>query len=243
MTNVSFLAAFTGGLISFISPCVLPLIPGYLSFITGLTLEELQRKEDKLETLKKTSLNTLFFILGFSLIFILLGASATFLGKFLISKISIFNKIAGIIIFIFGFHLIGIYRIPWLDYEKRFHSRKRGVGLLGSFLIGLAFAFGWSPCIGPILAGILVLASNQETVVQGMGLLLAYSLGLGIPFMITGIGFNLFLEFFSKIKKHFRTIEAISGVFLMAIGVLVFFNAMGYISSLLIRLFPGLLKG
>jgi cytochrome c-type biogenesis protein len=222
---------------------VLPLIPGYLSFITGLTLEELQSKEDKIETIKKTSLNSLFFILGFSVVFMLLGASATFFGKLLISKIHIFNKIAGIIIFVFGFHLIGIYRIPWLDYEKRFHARKKGLGLFESFLIGLAFAFGWSPCIGPILAGILLLASNQQTVTQGMGLLLAYSLGLGIPFMITGIGFNLFLEFFSKIKKHFRTIETISGIFLMVIGVLIFFNAMGYISSFLIRLFPGLLKG
>lgn len=219
------------------------MIPGYLSFISGLTLEELQKKDDKLENLKKVSLNSLFFILGFSLIFMLLGASATFLGKFLISKISIFNKIAGILIFIFGFHLIGIYRIPWLDYERRFHARKKGVGLLESFLIGLAFAFGWSPCIGPILAGILVLASNQQTVVQGMGLLLAYSLGLGIPFMITGIGFNLFLEFFAKVKKYFRIIETISGIFLMVVGVLIFFNAMGYLSALLVHFFPGLLKG
>jgi len=117
------------------------------------------------------------------------------------------------------------------------------MGILESFIIGLAFAFGWSPCIGPILAGILFLASNQQTVIQGMGLLLAYSLGLGIPFMITGIGFNLFLEFFSRVRKHFRTIETISGLFLMAIGVLIFFNAMGYISSLLIHIFPGLLKG
>jgi cytochrome c-type biogenesis protein len=222
---------------------VLPLIPGYLSFISGLTLEELQKKEDKLETIRKTTLNSIFFILGFSVVFVLLGASASFLGKFLISKISIFNKIAGIIIFIFGFHLVGIFRIPWLDYEKRIHARKKGVGLFESFLIGLAFAFGWSPCIGPILAGILVLASNQETITQGMGLLLAYSLGLGIPFLITGIGFNLFLEFFAKVKKYFRIIEAISGVFLMVIGVLIFFNAMGFLSAILVRLFPGLLKG
>ena len=237
------MAAFTGGLISFISPCVLPLIPGYLSFITGLTLDELQSKEGKLETIKKTSLNSLFFVLGFSIIFILMGASATFLGKFIISKMSIFNKVAGVIIFVFGFHLIGILRIPWLDYEKRFHAKKKRLGLFESFVIGLAFAFGWSPCIGPILAGILVLASNQETVTQGMGLRLAYSLGLGLPFIVTGIGFNLFLDFFGKVKKHFRTIETVSGLFLMIIGVLIFFDAMGFISSFLVRLFPGLLKG
>jgi len=172
-----------------------------------------------------------------------MGASATFLGKFLTTKISIFNKIAGVIIFVFGFHLIGIFRIPWLDYEKRFHSRKKGLGCFEAFVIGLAFAFGWSPCIGPILAGILVLASNQDTVLRGMSLLLAYSLGLGIPFIITGIGFNLFLEFFGRVKKHFKTIETISGIFLIIIGILIFFDAMGYISSFLVRLFPGLLHG
>lgn len=239
MDNISLLAAFTAGIISFISPCVLPLIPGYLSFISGVSVEEMEIGDKRSKALKKVVLNTLFFVLGFSVVFTALGASATFVGSFLLSKISLFNKIAGVIIVILGLHIAGIYRIPFLNYEKRFHARNKPLGPLGSFLIGLAFAFGWTPCIGPILGGILLMASNQGTVLKGVLLLLAYSLGLGIPFFITAISFNTFLGFFGWVKKHFRTIEIISGLFLVAIGILIFFGSFNYITGLFNQLFSG----
>jgi cytochrome c-type biogenesis protein len=236
--EVSLFAAFFAGIISFVSPCVLPLIPGYLSFISGVSVEEMKDKGEKSRVLKRVGLNSVFFILGFSLVFILLGASATFLGKFLLSKLAVLYKIAGVIIIIFGLHLLGVFRIPFLNYEKRFHARTKPLGFFGAFLVGLAFAFGWTPCIGPILAGILVLASNQETVGKGIILLSLYSLGLGIPFFLTAIGFNRFLGVSGFIKKHFKTIEMVSGVFLILVGVLIFFNSISFIAELLLRFFP-----
>lgn len=236
--EVSLLAAFLAGIISFISPCVLPLIPGYLSFISGVSVEEMRDKDEKSKVLKRVGLNSLFFILGFSVVFISLGASATFLGKFLLTKLAILYKIAGVIIIIFGLHLLGIFRIPFLNYEKRFHTRTRPLGFFGAFLVGLAFAFGWTPCIGPILAGILALASNQETVGKGIALLSSYSLGLGIPFFLAGIGFNRFLGVSGFIKKHYQTIEIISGVFLIAVGLLIFFNSISFFAELMLRVFP-----
>ena len=231
--NVSLLAAFTAGLISFVSPCVLPLIPAYLSFISGVSVEEMKSRERKSEVLKKVSLNTLFFILGFSVVFVALGASATFVGDFLLSKLSIFNKIAGAIIMLLGLHLLGVFRIRFLNYEKRFHTRSRPLGPLGSFLVGLAFAFGWTPCIGPILAGILLVASNQDTVAKGMVLLSSYSLGLGIPFFVTAVSFHSFLSVFGWIRKHFRTVEIISGLFLILIGFLIFTGSFSALTGFL----------
>ena len=231
--NVSLLAAFTAGLISFISPCVLPLIPAYLSFISGVSVEEMKSRDRKSEVLKKVSLNTLLFILGFSVVFIALGASATFIGDFLLSKLSIFNKIAGAIIMLLGLHLLGVFRIRFLNYEKRFHSRSRPLGLFGSFLVGLAFAFGWTPCIGPILAGILLVASNQDTVAKGMVLLSSYSLGLGIPFFVTAVSFHSFLSVFGWIRKHFRTVEIISGLFLILVGFLIFIGSFSALTGFL----------
>ncbi|MGB8658506.1 MAG: cytochrome c biogenesis protein CcdA [Candidatus Zixiibacteriota bacterium] len=232
MGNVSLLAAFTAGLISFISPCVLPLIPGYLSFISGVSVEEMKGGEKKSEALKKVSLSTLLFVLGFSVVFTALGASATFVGEFLLSKLALFSKIAGAVIVILGLHIMGVFKIPFLNYEKRFHARSKPLGPLGSFVVGVAFAFGWTPCIGPILGGILLMASNQGTVGKGIVLLLSYSLGLGIPFFVTAVSFNTFLGVFGWVKKHFRTIEIISGLLLVVIGVLIFFGSFGYISAL-----------
>ncbi|MCK4404236.1 MAG: cytochrome c biogenesis protein CcdA [candidate division Zixibacteria bacterium] len=238
MENVSVLAAFTAGIISFVSPCVLPLIPGYLSFISGVSMEEMKSREKKSEALKKVTLNTVLFVLGFSFVFIAFGASATFMGEFLLSKLSLFNKIAGVIIILLGLHIMGVFRIPFLNYEKRFHTRSKPLGPLGSFVVGLAFAFGWTPCIGPILGGILLLASNQDTVGKGIVLLSSYSLGLGIPFLVTAVSFNTFLGVFGRVKRHFRTIEIISGLFLVTIGFLIFIGSFGYIAGLLNQWFP-----
>jgi cytochrome c-type biogenesis protein len=235
MENISLLAAFTAGLISFVSPCVLPLIPAYLSFISGVSVEEMKSRDRKSEVLRKVSLNTILFVLGFSLIFVALGASATFVGDFLLSKLSLFNKIAGAIIMLLGLHLLGVFRISFLNYEKRFHARSRSLGPLSSFLLGLAFAFGWTPCIGPILAGILLVASNQDTVTKGIVLLSAYSLGLGIPFFVTAVSFHSFLSVFGWIKKHFRVVEIISGLFLITIGFLIFIGSFSSLTGFLVR--------
>ena len=233
MENVSLLAAFTAGIISFISPCVLPLIPGYLSFISGVSVEEMKSGGKGSKALRKVTVNTLLFVLGFSCVFVAMGASATFVGEFLLSKLALFNKIAGAIIIILGLHIMGVFRISFLNYEKRFHRKSRPLGPLGSFAVGLAFAFGWTPCIGPILGGILALAANQDTVGKGITLLLSYSLGLGIPFFITAVSFNTFLGFFGWAKRHFRTIEIVAGLLLVVIGFLMFIGSFGYIAGFL----------
>ncbi len=220
VNEVSLLAAFIAGLFSFISPCVLPLVPGYISFISGISLEDIKKGEK--QNKNAIIISSLFFILGFSLIFILLGATATFFGSFLLEKAFILKKIGGVIIIIFGIHMSGIYRIKFLDYEKRVYSKTRPVNIIaGPFLMGLAFAFGWTPCVGPILAGILIYAGTQETVYQGILLLAVYSAGLGIPFLLTALAVNKFYLFSGKIKKHFKTIELIGGILLILIGGLI----------------------
>ncbi len=217
--QVSFFMAFLAGFLSFISPCVLPLIPAYISFISGLSLEEIENRNGQN---RKIIISSMFFILGFSLIFILLGATATFLGSFLITRINIFRKIAGIMIIIFGIHMAGWYRIKFLDFEKKVYTRNKPINMvIGPFLIGLAFAFGWTPCVGPVLASILMYASTQQTVYQGVLLLTIYSAGLGIPFFLTALAINKFYLLFNKIKRHYKTIELIGGLLLMIIGGLI----------------------
>jgi len=220
LSEVSLMAAFLAGLFSFVSPCVLPLVPGYISFVSGVSLEDIEK--NKKQNMNTIIISSLFFIMGFSLIFILLGATATFIGSFLLEKAFILKKIGGIIIIIFGVHMSGLYRIKILDYEKRVYTKTKPVNIiLGPFLMGLAFAFGWTPCIGPILAGILVYAGTQETVYQGILLLTVYSAGLGIPFLLTAVAITKFYLFSNKIKKHFKTIEIAGGALLMLIGGLI----------------------
>jgi cytochrome c-type biogenesis protein len=234
MQEVSILTAFFAGLLSFLSPCVLPLVPGYLSFISGVSLDEIRDSQDKLlhrKAIKKVALNSLLFILGFSIVFILLGASATFIGGFLRTQMAILSKIAGIFIIIFGLHIAGVFKIKYLLYEERFHFKKRPLSWIGTILVGMAFSFGWSPCIGPILMTILYYASTQETVYQGIGLLLSYSLGLGIPFFVAAIAVNAFLGLFNRLKKYMRIIEIISGIFLILFGILIMLNKLQYVAS------------
>jgi len=193
VSEISLMAAFLAGLFSFFSPCVLPLVPGYISFISGISLEEIEQGDKKSKN--KVIISSLFFILGFSLVFILLGATATFLGSFILEKAFILEKVAGVIIIIFGIHMSGLYRIKFLDYEKRLYTKTRPVNIIvGPFLMGLAFAFGWTPCVGPILAGILLYAGTQKTLYQGVLLLVIYSAGLGIPFLMTALALNKFYK-------------------------------------------------
>jgi len=238
MADISIFAAFFAGVISFVSPCVLPLVPAYLSYITGISVSELTEKKDNYIRLFLTSLT---FVIGFSLVFILLGASATFISTFLVKNIDIISKMAGGIIIIFGLHLTGIIRIKYLLYEKKVTGSKKS-GFVGTFLLGGAFAFGWTPCVGPILAGILALAATKTKIVEGILLLGFYSAGLGIPFILTAIAAGKFITVFDKIKKHFKIIEIISGVFLIIIGVLIFFNMFGKISAYLVDMFPFLVE-
>jgi len=243
MEGVSLFAAFAAGIISFISPCVLPLIPMYISFVSGLSLDEMRSRTDRREILKRVTISSLLFILGFSIIFIGLGASATFLGKFLLARLSVLSKIAGVVIIILGLHIAGAFRIGFLNYEKRVHFSSRPAGFLGPFLIGLAFAFGWTPCIGPVLGAILVYSSSQETVGQGILLLSMYSLGLGIPFLLTGISVNAFLSLLKKIQRYYRAIEILTGAFLVIMGIFLITGSFAVLSSYMVKWFPWLAKG
>ncbi len=238
MENVSIATAFIFGLISFISPCVLPIVPGYLSFISGVSFEEMQNAEQRSAVRKRIAKNSLFFILGFSAVFVALGASATAIGQFLHDQISIIGKIAGVIIIVFGLHMTGLFKIPFLNYEKRFQTSGRRLGLLGAFLVGLAFAFGWTPCIGPILAGILAIASQQDTVGKGIVLLAVYSLGLGIPFFLTGLSVTAFYNIFNKFKRHLHKVEIAGGILLVLVGILIATNYLTLLSGYLSRWFP-----
>ena len=218
--NVTLLAAFAAGFLSFISPCVLPLIPGYISFVSGASLEDM--REGSSSSRRHVLARSLSFVLGFSLVFIALGASATAIGQFIFDKLPILSKIAGVLIILFGLHMMGLFRLGFLDTEKRAQTQRKPAGPIGAFLVGLAFAFGWTPCIGPILAGILLVASAKETIGEGVLLLAVYSLGLGIPFLLTSIAIDRFFSLAAAIRRHYHAIEITSGGLLVAIGVLIF---------------------
>lgn len=219
MNNINIITAFVAGLLSFLSPCVLPIIPGYISLLTGLSSRELLEEKDKSGIKGTTIINSIFFILGFTIIFILLQIVLRGL-KFLIDQ-QILNYIFGSIIIIFGLHTLGLFKIKFLYYQKKINLNNKKFGVIGSLLIGIVFGFAWTPCIGPILAGILALASVQETIWKGTFLLLVYALGLGIPFLLTGIFLEYFLKFLSKITKYLLLIEIISGVLLIIIGLFI----------------------
>jgi cytochrome c-type biogenesis protein len=213
------IAAFVAGVVSFLSPCVLPLVPGYISMISGASVEELQSQDRKL--LKTVLLHSLMFIIGFTVVFVILGAAATGLGQAAKAYRKQLSWLAGAAIIIFGLHLTGIFKIKALYADKRLHSVGSGKSPIGAFVVGFAFAFGWTPCIGPILAGILNAASNVETVNRGIILLFIYSMGLAIPFLVTSMSINGFLGFYGKFRRHLHVVEVLSGVFLIAYGVLI----------------------
>ncbi len=225
------LAAFLAGILSFLSPCVLPLVPGYVSLISGTGIETLQDADSSL--MRRVMLNSFMFIVGFSIVFISLGAVATGLGQAMHQYHDLFAKIAGVVLVIFGLHLIGVLKIKALYADKRLHSVKGSASPIGSFAVGFAFAFGWTPCIGPILAGILVLAGSQDTVGKGILLLAVYSMGLAVPFLLTSIGVNRFLAFYSRFRRHLHTVEVISGVLLIVFGLLIALNRFTILSGYL----------
>jgi cytochrome c-type biogenesis protein len=221
-------AAFAAGLISFLSPCVLPLVPGYISLISGAGIEQLKSQEGQL--LRKVMLNSAAFIIGFSLVFITLGAISTEVGQVLAQYKALLARVAGVVIIIFGLHLTGLFQIKWLLADTRLHSLKGGSSVGGAFVIGFAFAFGWTPCVGPILGAVLGLAAVQDTVWKGIYLLAIYSAGLAVPFLLTSLGIERFLKFYNRFKFHMHAVEVASGGLLIVLGILLLTNRFTIIS-------------
>lgn len=218
--DISVLIAFSAGVLSFVSPCVLPLVPSYISYITGVSFKELTDADTRSKVRWATVSHSLLFIVGFSTVFILMGASASYLGQLLSKYQYWIMKIGGVLVIILGIHFTGLINIPFLQMERRFELKGKPLGYLGSFLVGIVFAAGWTPCIGPILSTILLYASTSKSFGTGMYLLTAYSIGLGVPFFLASLAFNSFLSAFDKMKKYMRGITLVSGFFLIAIGIL-----------------------
>jgi cytochrome c-type biogenesis protein len=220
MPDVSFVAAFGAGFLSFISPCVLPLIPGYISYISGMSLEDMRKADAGAR--RRLIIATLFFILGFSLIFMAMGASASAIGKLLNEYLRVVQKIAGVIIVILGLHMTGLFRIGLLNRDTRVQTAKKPVTPFGAVLVGMAFAFGWTPCIGPILGGILAIAGSKNSVAEGVLLLGVYSAGLGVPFFLTSLAIDKFFLASAKVRRYYRAIEITAGLLLVVLGILIF---------------------
>jgi cytochrome c-type biogenesis protein len=217
--EVSALIAFAAGFLSFVSPCVLPLVPSYITYITGVSFHDLTDQETRKKVKWTTLIHSCLFILGFSTVFILMGASASYLGQVLSKYQTWIMKIGGILIILLGIHFI-LQIFPFLQIEKRFEMKRKPLGYLGSFLVGIVFAAGWTPCIGPILSTILIYASTSQQMTTGILLLASYSLGLGIPFLLASLAFNLFLSTFEKVRRYMKVIIFVSGFFLIGVGIL-----------------------
>jgi len=214
------MAAFAAGLISFLTPCVLPLVPGYISLISGTGIEELKQRDSKLT--RSVLLNSSLFILGFTVVFLVLGAVATTVGQLVRQHIGILTKIAGAVIVILGIHQTGLLPMRLLYADKRFHGTLKGTAGVRAFLTGSAFGFGWTPCVGPILAVILTFAAAESTLAKGLSLLAMYALGLAIPFLLTALSIESFLAFYARFRAHLCKLEVASGVVMVAVGVLIF---------------------
>jgi cytochrome c-type biogenesis protein len=234
---VSFIAAFIAGFLSFLSPCVLPLIPSYISYITGITFGELTREAPPRRIRLLTAAHSLLFIFGFTLVFVLLGLSLTFAGGMIIQHRQVISKVGGVIIIIFGLSITGVINLAFLQKEKKVEIKSKPVGYFGSFLIGATFALGWTPCVGPLLASILLLSSTEKDIARGAMLLFSYSLGLALPFFFSSILINNFLAYFKAIKKYLRAISVITGIFLIVVGVMIFTNSFGALAGVSERLF------
>ena len=228
IVDLSFLIAFSAGFLSFFSPCILPLFPSYLTFITGISFDDLKDTDDgtsRRSVIKATILHSLFFIIGFTAVFVALGTLADFIGGALLEFKEILRRVGGVIIVLFGIFITGIIRIPFLDMEKKIHLRDKPAGYLGSSIVGVTFAAGWTPCMGPIIASILGLAviGSSDSPIYGTLLLLVFSLGLAVPFLLSSLVFNWFLTAFQRFKRFIPAINVICGIILIALGLFLFF--------------------
>ena len=237
ITLLTFGGALAAGLLSFLSPCVLPLVPAYLSYITGVSVD--QFSSEKITSQRREILmSALAFVIGLALIFTILGASATVIGGFLLENQDIVSKIAGLIIIVFGLQTLGLLHIPFLEQQKRLDfSKRRAPGFLGAMLMGSAFGVGWTPCVGPFLGSILLLASQSNTVLSGMVLLFLYALGLGVPFVLAGLLIGRLMPVLSRVKRHMRVLNWASGGLLIVMGLLVMTSQMAILSGYLVRIF------
>ena len=231
--DISIFIAFSAGLLSFVSPCVLPLIPSYITYITGVSFKDLSDAGAKSKVRWATISHSFLFIMGFSTVFILMGASATYLGQVLVQYQYWIMKIGGVLIIILGISFTGLVSLPFLQMERRFELRKKPLGYVGSFLVGIIFAAGWTPCIGPILSTILICASTSKSLTTGVVLLAFYSMGLGVPFFLSSLAFSSFLSAFERIKRYMRIIMIVSGLFLIGIGILLLTDTFQVINNYL----------
>jgi cytochrome c-type biogenesis protein len=231
--HISYLLAFTAGLLSFVSPCVLPLVPSYVSYITGLSFEELTSETKRRQVFWTTLRSSLLFIAGFSAVFIAFGASATVIGQVVLTHQQALRQIGGVLIILVGLYVMGVLNLRWLSVDKHWRFNERPAGYIGTFLIGVAFAAGWTPCVGPILGAILLYASTADSVATGVQLLVAYSIGLGLPLLVVALAFNTFLVRWKALQRHMRAIMITSGLFLIFVGVLIFTNSFAVITAFL----------
>lgn len=229
--------AFLAGLVSFLSPCVFPIVPSYVGFVTGLTLDEL-KDGDRAHARRQAAVHAGLFVLGFSLVFLALGASATALGGVLRRSLPLLQQVGGIVIAGFGLYLLGVLKVPALMRERRFQLATKPAGKLGSVVVGVAFGAGWTPCIGPVLASVLLYASFEETLVQGMLLLAVYALGLGIPFFLSAVALNWFLVGSARVRRWLLPLERIAGAVMLLVGILLFTGRFAAISSFFAQFTP-----
>lgn len=241
MEILTFSGVFLAGLISFLSPCVLPLVPPYLCYLAGTSLDQISDEEGVSQAAYfRIVFSALLFVVGFTTVFIFLGASATTIGRFLLSYPEWLSRIAGVIIMIMGLHFLGVFRIPLLNRDARYHGDTGTGTYLGAYFMGIAFAFGWTPCIGPVLGAILFVAAGQETVGEGMGLLAIYSLGLGLPFLLAAAAVRPFLKFASGFRQYLGHVEKFMGGMLVLFGILFFTGSMSNMAYWLLEQFPAL---
>ncbi|MCG8540531.1 MAG: cytochrome c biogenesis protein CcdA [Clostridia bacterium] len=226
--NISSIVVFFQGMASFLSPCILPLMPIYLSYLTGGSLEDIEAGAQR----KAILINSLGFLLGLSLVFTMLGATATALGRFLLFNNNIIRKVGGIVVIVFGIHHIGIINLNFLNMERKFRFHGKTPKFINSVILGMAFSFGWSPCIGPILGSVLMMAANLENYVKGIYLLMVYSLGFSVPFIITAMFLNIILQRITNLDRYLKIIKVVSGILLIIMGILVYTNKINMISSI-----------
>jgi cytochrome c-type biogenesis protein len=237
--NITYPAALAAGFLSFLSPCVLPLVPAYLSFLGGASLERLTAEGAVESALaRRVFVSALAFVVGFATVFVIFGATATALSKAVTTHIGILSKIAGVVIVVFGLHFMGVFRIGFLNVEKRLHLDGRPSGVVGAYVLGLAFAFGWTPCVGPILATILMVAAGGESVGYGVSLLGVYAAGLGVPFLIAAAAVKPFMAFLKRFRRATRAVEVAIGVLLIVTGVAIFTGALADAAQWLLDTFP-----
>ena len=236
LNQVTIFAAFSAGFLSFVSPCVLPLVPSYLSYITGLSVEDLANAAERIRNRRSIILNAVLFIAGFSSVFIAFGASASLMGQLLYEYQDVIRKVGAILIIVFGLYLLGVFKLPFLMTERRFlQFESRPIGYVGSFVIGTAFAAGWTPCVGPVLGAILAYASTTESMRDGIILLASYSAGLGLPFFVTAFGVDSFLTYFKKMRTYLGGVSFVSGGLLVVVGVMIYADSLTRITSFLER--------